>query len=248
MLGSLHNFLFMSFDAGSLPCSIDNPRSARRVQIASAKLVAIPLSLLLPEAIIATFTVAVQHWVLARRLGPVAGRRGADAGDVPVVRGGIARNDVDPLLILLMLLACAMALIAVERDGGASASPRDGCAGRACVRHEGARGLPRAPGDRVEYLVVCSRTAVATSGDAVSSDRIAVVGLALLNGVVRTDAGVDSRMSATLHRLRAWADLRLQRLGPRGRRARHPRPRANAPARSCASAIAAAPVVWAGPA
>lgn len=115
MLGSLHNFLFVSFDSGGL-VSIDKPPLGTWVQVASAKLFGLsPLSLLLPEAIIATFTVAVLYWVLARRLGPVAGLGGALAlATFPSFVAVSRDNGVDPLLILLMLLACAMALIAVE--------------------------------------------------------------------------------------------------------------------------------------
>jgi 4-amino-4-deoxy-L-arabinose transferase-like glycosyltransferase len=117
MLGSLHNFLFASFDQGGL-VSIDKPPLGVWVQVASAKLFGFtPLSLLLPEAIIGTLTVAALYVVLARRLGVLAALAGALALAVFPVFVAISRdNGVDPLLVLLMLLACGATLRAI--DGG----------------------------------------------------------------------------------------------------------------------------------
>ncbi|MGA9876210.1 MAG: glycosyltransferase family 39 protein [Solirubrobacteraceae bacterium] len=117
MLKSWHNFFFVSFDPGGL-VTIDKPPLAIWVQVASAKLFGFsPLSLLLPEAIIATIAVAVLYRVLSRRLGVAAGLAGALALAVFPSFVAVSRdNGVDPLLILLMVLACGAALNAIE-DG-----------------------------------------------------------------------------------------------------------------------------------
>jgi 4-amino-4-deoxy-L-arabinose transferase-like glycosyltransferase len=115
MLHSFHNFLFVSFDPGGL-VTVDKPPLALWVQAASAKLFGFsPLSLLLPEAIIGVLAVAVLYLVLARRLGPLAALAGAGALAVFPSFVAVSReNAVDPLLILLMVLACAAGLRAVE--------------------------------------------------------------------------------------------------------------------------------------
>lgn len=117
MLGSLHNFLFVSFDPGGL-VTIDKPPLAVWVQAASAKLFGLsPLSLLLPEAIISVISVAVLYRVIARRLGAAAGLLSALALAVFPAFVAVSRdNGVDPLLILLLILACGAALNAI--DGG----------------------------------------------------------------------------------------------------------------------------------
>jgi 4-amino-4-deoxy-L-arabinose transferase-like glycosyltransferase len=117
MLTSWHNFLFVSFDPGGL-VSIDKPPLGVWVQAASAQLFGLsPLSLLLPEAIISTLAVAVLYRVLASRVGVAAGLAAALALAVFPAFVAVSRdNGVDPLLILLMILACDAALRAIE-DG-----------------------------------------------------------------------------------------------------------------------------------
>ena len=117
MLKSWHNFFFVSFDPGGL-LTIDKPPLAIWVQVTSAKLFGFsPLSLLLPEAIIATIAVAALYRILSRRLGVAAGLAGALALAVFPSFVAVSRdNGVDPLLILLMVLACGAALNAIE-DG-----------------------------------------------------------------------------------------------------------------------------------
>jgi 4-amino-4-deoxy-L-arabinose transferase-like glycosyltransferase len=114
MLGSLHNFLFASFDQGGL-VTIDKPPLGVWPQAVSAKLFGFtPLSLLLPEALIGTVTVWVLYLVLSRRLGVLAGLAGALALAVFPSWVAVSRdNGVDPLLVLLMLLACAAVLAAI---------------------------------------------------------------------------------------------------------------------------------------
>jgi len=115
MLGSLHNFLFVSFDPGGL-VTIDKPPLAVWVQAASAELFGIsPLSLLLPEAIISVISVAVLYRVIGRRLGAAAGLLSALALAVFPAFVAVSRdNGVDPLLILLMILAGGAALNAID--------------------------------------------------------------------------------------------------------------------------------------
>ncbi|HUN78263.1 MAG TPA: glycosyltransferase family 39 protein [Solirubrobacteraceae bacterium] len=117
MLRSWHNFLFVSSDPGGL-VTIDKPPLAVWVQAASATVFGFsPLSQLLPEAIISVISVAVLYRVLARRLGAPAGLAGALALAVFPSFVAVSReNSVDPLLILLLILACGAALNAVE-DG-----------------------------------------------------------------------------------------------------------------------------------
>jgi 4-amino-4-deoxy-L-arabinose transferase-like glycosyltransferase len=115
MLRSLHNFAFASFDPGGL-VSVDKPPLALWVQVASAKIFGFsPLSLLLPEAIIGVLAVALLYLLVSRPFGPAAGLAAALALAVFPSFVGVARdNGVDPLLILLMLLACGAALRAIE--------------------------------------------------------------------------------------------------------------------------------------
>src|SRR5438876_414597 len=115
MLRSLHNFVFVSFDSGGL-VMVDKPPLGLWLQAASAKLFGFsPLSLLLPEAIAGILTVALLYYLLARRFGLIAGLAGALALAVFPSFVAVSRdNGVDPLLILLMALACAAGLWAAE--------------------------------------------------------------------------------------------------------------------------------------
>lgn len=115
MLRSAHNFFFVSFDPGGL-ITVDKPPLGLWVQGLSAELFGFhPLSLLLPEALIGVLTVAVMYRVLAPRLGPAAGIAGALTLAVYPSFVAISReNGVDSLLILLMTLACAAGLRAIE--------------------------------------------------------------------------------------------------------------------------------------
>jgi 4-amino-4-deoxy-L-arabinose transferase-like glycosyltransferase len=115
MLRSWHNFLFVSFDPGGL-VTVDKPPLALWVQAASAKLFGFsPLSLLVPEALAGVLAVAVLYLMLARRLGAAAAFAGALALAVFPSFVAVSRdNGVDPVLILLLVLACSLALRASE--------------------------------------------------------------------------------------------------------------------------------------
>jgi 4-amino-4-deoxy-L-arabinose transferase-like glycosyltransferase len=114
-LRSLHNFLFVSFDPGGL-ITIDKPPLALWVQALSAKLFGFsPMSLLLPEAIAGVLSVALIYLILNRRLGPLAALAGGLALAVFPSFVAVSRdNGVDPVLLLLMILACAAALRAID--------------------------------------------------------------------------------------------------------------------------------------
>jgi 4-amino-4-deoxy-L-arabinose transferase-like glycosyltransferase len=115
MLHSLHNFVFVSFDPGGL-VTVDKPPLGLWVQAASAKLFGFsPLSLLLPEAIAGVLAVAVLYQVMVRRFGRNAALAGALALAVCPSFVAVSRdNGVDPVLILLMVLACGAGLAASE--------------------------------------------------------------------------------------------------------------------------------------
>ncbi len=115
MLRSLHNFVFASFDPGGL-VTVDKPPLALWAQVASAKAFGFsPLSLLLPEAIMGVLTVALLYLLVSRPFGAAAGLAAALTLAVFPSFVGVARdNGVDPLLILLMLLACGAGLRAIE--------------------------------------------------------------------------------------------------------------------------------------
>jgi 4-amino-4-deoxy-L-arabinose transferase-like glycosyltransferase len=115
MLRSWHNFLFVSFDPGGL-VTMDKPPLALWVQAASAKVFGFsPLSLMLPEAIIGVLAVAALYWVMAPRFGAWAAIAGALTLAVFPSFVAVSReNGVDPLLILLLILACGAGLRACE--------------------------------------------------------------------------------------------------------------------------------------
>jgi 4-amino-4-deoxy-L-arabinose transferase-like glycosyltransferase len=115
MLRSWHNFLFVSFDPGGL-VTVDKPPLALWVQAVSAKLFGFsPLSLLLPEAIVGVLSVAALYWVMRSRFGAWAAVAGALTLAVFPSFVAVSReNGVDPVLILLLILACGAGLRACE--------------------------------------------------------------------------------------------------------------------------------------
>jgi 4-amino-4-deoxy-L-arabinose transferase-like glycosyltransferase len=115
MVDSWHNFLFVSFDPGGL-ITVDKPPLALYVQALSARIFGFsPLSVLLPEAIIGVLTVAVLYLILLRRFGLFAALAGGAALAVYPSFVAVSRaNGVDPLLILLLVLAAAAAVSACE--------------------------------------------------------------------------------------------------------------------------------------
>ncbi|HEV2924865.1 MAG TPA: glycosyltransferase family 39 protein [Solirubrobacteraceae bacterium] len=115
MLRSLHNFFFVSFDPHGL-ITVDKPPLGLWLQAASAKVFGFsPLSVLLPEAIMGVLAVALLYHIVARRFGWAAGIASALALAVFPSFVAVSRDSgVDPLMILLMLLACGAAVRAAE--------------------------------------------------------------------------------------------------------------------------------------
>jgi len=115
MLDSWHNFFFVSFDPAGL-VTVDKPPLALWVQAASAKVFGFhPLSLLLPEALMAVLAVAVLYVAIERRFGVAAALGGALTMAVFPSFVAVSRaNGVDTLLILLSLLACVATIKACE--------------------------------------------------------------------------------------------------------------------------------------
>ncbi|HEX4189118.1 MAG TPA: glycosyltransferase family 39 protein [Solirubrobacteraceae bacterium] len=115
MLRSWHNFFFISFDPGGL-VTVDKPPLGLWVQAASAKLFGFSsLSVLLPEAIMGVLAVAALYYIVTRRFGWVAGIASALALAVFPSFVAVSRDSgVDPLMILLMVLACGAAVRASE--------------------------------------------------------------------------------------------------------------------------------------
>jgi 4-amino-4-deoxy-L-arabinose transferase-like glycosyltransferase len=115
MLHSLHDFFFVSFDAGGM-VTIDKPPLGLWVQGLSAALFGFhPLSLLLPEAIAGVLAVGALYWVVTPSFGPAAGVMSALALAVFPSFVAVSRdNNLDAVLILLMILACGVGLRAIR--------------------------------------------------------------------------------------------------------------------------------------
>jgi 4-amino-4-deoxy-L-arabinose transferase-like glycosyltransferase len=118
MLRSWHNFFFVSFDPQGF-ISIDKPPLALWLQAASAKVLGFtPLALLLPEALAGVATVAVLYFAMLRPFGRPAALTGAGTLAIFPAFVAVARdNGPDPLMILLMTLACLAALRAIRTGG-----------------------------------------------------------------------------------------------------------------------------------
>ncbi len=170
MLRSWHNFFFVSFDPGGL-VTVDKPPLALWLQAASAKLFGFsPLSLLLPEA---TRRRAHRRGAVRRARAtasePIAALAGALALAVFPSFVAVSRdNGVDPLLILLMMLACGVGLRAAETGRWRTLI---GCARarRPGVQHEDARRLSRRPRDRARIPRLRARVAACAAPRSCSS-------------------------------------------------------------------------------
>ena len=118
MLGSWHNFFFVSFDPGGL-VSVDKPPLALWLQAASAKAFGYSgFSILLPEALAGVLAVWVLYLLVARWTGRVAGLVAALALAVSPVSVAVNRdNNPDALLALLLVLALYVGARAVGSGG-----------------------------------------------------------------------------------------------------------------------------------
>jgi 4-amino-4-deoxy-L-arabinose transferase-like glycosyltransferase len=115
MLGSLHNFFFVSSDPSGL-ITVDKPPLGLWLQTLSAAIFGFhPLSLLIPEALCAVAAVAVMYFAVAPRFGAWAGIASAAALAVfPSFVASARDNNLDALLILLLTLACLAGLRAID--------------------------------------------------------------------------------------------------------------------------------------
>jgi 4-amino-4-deoxy-L-arabinose transferase-like glycosyltransferase len=115
MLLSWHNFFFLAADPAGL-ISIDKPPLALWLQAASAEVFGFtPVSLLAPEAITGVASVAAVYLIVRKLYGTLAASAAAFTLAVFPVFVAVSRdNNVDALLILLMTLACGMAVRAIE--------------------------------------------------------------------------------------------------------------------------------------
>jgi len=115
MLGSLHNFFFVSSDPGGL-ISVDKPPVGLWLQTVSAAIFGFhPVSLLAPEALCAVAAVAAMYLIIAPRFGAWPGVAAAVALAVfPSFVASGRDNNLDATLILLMTLGCLAGLRAIE--------------------------------------------------------------------------------------------------------------------------------------
>src|SRR3984893_17881153 len=115
MLGSWHNFFYLSADPNSL-ISVDKPPLGLWLQALSAKVFGFaPLPLIVPEGICAVLAVALLYRIVAPRFGAVAGLIAAfSLATFPAFVAVSRENAIDPLLILFMLAACGAALTAID--------------------------------------------------------------------------------------------------------------------------------------
>ena len=116
MLGSLHNFFFVSSDPGGL-ITVDKPPLGLWLQTVSAAIFGFhPLSLLVPEVVCGVLGVVVVYFVVAPRAGVWAGVAAAATLAVfPSFVASARDNNLDALLILLMALSCLTGLRAIEQ-------------------------------------------------------------------------------------------------------------------------------------
>jgi len=115
MLQSWHDFFFLSADPAGL-ISIDKPPLGLWLQAASAKIFGFsPLSLLLPQAIAGVLAVVAIYLIVRKRYGTLAATASAlTLATFPSFVAVSRDNNLDTLLILLMTLACGLALRATE--------------------------------------------------------------------------------------------------------------------------------------
>ncbi len=115
MLGSMHNFLYASFDPGGF-VSVDQPPIGFWIQAASAVLFGFNgLSLLLPQALAGVLSVAVLYHLVRRAFGTVAGLlAGLTLALMPISVVTNRNNTMDSLLVLTVLLAAWAVCLAAE--------------------------------------------------------------------------------------------------------------------------------------
>ena len=117
MLGSLHNFLFASFDPLGL-ITVDKPPLALWLQTAAAKLFGFsPLALLLPQALLGAATVLVIYLALRTAFGVGAAVVGAGAVATFPAFVAISRDNLPDPLLLFLLSCAAVCVVAATKRG-----------------------------------------------------------------------------------------------------------------------------------
>ena len=115
MLGSWHNFFFVSFDPGGF-VTVDKPPLGFMVQTISAKIFGFHgWSILLPQALAGVAAVGLLYYLVRRVWGPLAGLVAASALAVSPISVVTSRNNtIDSLLALTSLLAVWAVTRAIE--------------------------------------------------------------------------------------------------------------------------------------
>ncbi len=110
-----HNFFFASFDPGGF-LAVDKPPLGFWIQVVSVKLFGFsPLSLLLPEAVAGTISVALLYHLVSHAWGPLAGILAAlTFALTPITVATNRNNTMDSLLVLVALLAAWATLRAIR--------------------------------------------------------------------------------------------------------------------------------------
>ncbi|GCE19088.1 glycosyltransferase family 39 protein [Dictyobacter kobayashii] len=120
MLMNWHNFFFVSFDPGGF-VTVDKPPLGLWIQALSAKIFEVlgfgfsGVSVLVPQAIAGTIAVYVIYCLVRRYFGPVPGLIAALALAITPISVTLNRdNNLDPLLVLILLLATWCVMLAVD--------------------------------------------------------------------------------------------------------------------------------------
>ncbi|GCF07194.1 glycosyltransferase family 39 protein [Dictyobacter arantiisoli] len=120
MLESWHNFFFASFDPSGF-VTVDKPALGLWIQTLSAKIAELlgfgfsSVSLLVPQAIAGTLSVFIIYRLVRHSFGPIPGLIAALALSITPITVTMNRdNNLDPLLILTLLLAVWCVLLAVS--------------------------------------------------------------------------------------------------------------------------------------
>lgn len=119
MLGSWHNFFYLSFDPAGF-VSLDKPPLALWLQVASARLLGFSaFSVMLPQVLAGVASVALVHRIVAPRAGPGAGLAAALFLAITPICVAVDRsNNTDSALILVLLLATWALLRAIDTGSG----------------------------------------------------------------------------------------------------------------------------------
>lgn len=116
MLQNFHNFFFASYDMGGF-ITVDKPPVALWVQAISAKLFGFSsLSLLAPQALAGTASVALLYFLVRRVFGTLAAFVAALALAITPIAVAVERtNNTDTMLMFMLLLAAWAITLATEK-------------------------------------------------------------------------------------------------------------------------------------